>query len=243
MTLSQYKYEDYRPVLTFRREESGSRSSCRRFSTPSQNLKGDPLTVAVRNPNPKNGSLCFSSPDHCAHAFPCYDVGGFNKVRGVNLGGWLVVERWIKPSLFDEIPNGDMLDGTQVQLKSVTRKKYVSASNGGGMNVTVDRDIPSWWETFKIHEQFICKPLAALPRPGAAPASSSNPSALIPPRAATAMRIQSVPGGGVAVEGSLGVCVEGIFQHQWDRCQRMNLESREASISESRGQWLRSRKG
>ncbi|KAK8940932.1 hypothetical protein KSP39_PZI009954 [Platanthera zijinensis] len=77
-------------------------------------------------------------------------VGGFNKVRGVNLGGWLVVERWIKPSLFDEIPNGDMLDGTQVQLKSVTRKKYVSASNGGGMNVTVDRDIPSWWETFKI---------------------------------------------------------------------------------------------
>lgn len=77
-------------------------------------------------------------------------VGGINKVRGVNLGGWLVVERWIKPSLFDEIPNGDMLDGTQVQLKSVTLKKYVSAANGGGMNVTVDRDIPSWWETFKI---------------------------------------------------------------------------------------------
>lgn len=31
------------------------------------------------------------------------------KVRGVNLGGWLVVEGWIKPSLFDDIPNGDML--------------------------------------------------------------------------------------------------------------------------------------
>ena len=33
----------------------------------------------------------------------------FAKVRAVNLGGWLVVEGWIKPSLFDGIPNGDML--------------------------------------------------------------------------------------------------------------------------------------
>ncbi|KAI3852313.1 hypothetical protein MKX03_018958 [Papaver bracteatum] len=28
---------------------------------------------------------------------------------GVNLGNWLVVEGWMKPSLFDGIPNGDML--------------------------------------------------------------------------------------------------------------------------------------
>lgn len=34
---------------------------------------------------------------------------GDSKVRGVNLGGWLVVEGWIKPSLFDGIPNGDLL--------------------------------------------------------------------------------------------------------------------------------------
>lgn len=34
---------------------------------------------------------------------------GNAKVRGVNLGGWLVVEGWIKPSLFAGIPNGDML--------------------------------------------------------------------------------------------------------------------------------------
>ncbi|XP_050126855.1 probable glucan 1,3-beta-glucosidase A isoform X6 [Malus sylvestris] len=74
---------------------------------------------------------------------------GDSKVRGVNLGGWLVVEGWIKPSLFDDIPNEDMLDGTQVQLKSVTLEKYVSAENGGGMNVSVDRDIASSWETFR----------------------------------------------------------------------------------------------
>ena len=24
------------------------------------------------------------------------------KIRGVNLGGWLVLEKWIKPSLFSE---------------------------------------------------------------------------------------------------------------------------------------------
>ncbi|KAJ0981431.1 hypothetical protein J5N97_009686 [Dioscorea zingiberensis] len=81
---------------------------------------------------------------------PHSSVNGFSKVKGVNLGGWLVVEGWIKPSLFDGIPNGDMLDGTKVQLRSVTLGKYVSAVNGGGMNVTVDRDIPSLWETFKL---------------------------------------------------------------------------------------------
>ncbi|KAK2443617.1 putative glucan 1,3-beta-glucosidase A [Trifolium repens] len=71
-----------------------------------------------------------------------------SKVRGVNLGGWLVVEGWIKPSLFHGITNGDMLYGTEVQFKSLTLQKYVSADNGGGMNVTVDRDVSSSWETF-----------------------------------------------------------------------------------------------
>lgn len=37
------------------------------------------------------------------------NLNGSPKVRAVNLGGWLVVEGWIKPSLFDDIPNGDML--------------------------------------------------------------------------------------------------------------------------------------
>ena len=31
------------------------------------------------------------------------------RVRAVNLGGWLVTEGWIKPSLFDAIPNKDFL--------------------------------------------------------------------------------------------------------------------------------------
>ncbi|MCL7043051.1 hypothetical protein MKW94_026087 [Papaver nudicaule] len=38
-------------------------------------------------------------------------VNGLNgqKVKGVNLGNWLVTEGWMKPSLFDGIPQGDML--------------------------------------------------------------------------------------------------------------------------------------
>ena len=30
-------------------------------------------------------------------------------IKAVNLGGWLVTEGWIKPSLFDGIPNNDFL--------------------------------------------------------------------------------------------------------------------------------------
>lgn len=84
---------------------------------------------------------------------PVYSVVGLHgdsKVRAVNLGGWLVVEGWIKPSLFDGIPNGDMLDGTEVQLKSVTLAKYVSAENGGGASVSVSRDVASSWETLRL---------------------------------------------------------------------------------------------
>lgn len=75
---------------------------------------------------------------------------GDSKVRGVNLGGWLVIEGWIKPSLFDGIRNGDMLDGTQVQIKSVTLEKYVCAESGGGTDVSVTRDVASSWETFTL---------------------------------------------------------------------------------------------
>ncbi|KAL5731858.1 hypothetical protein ACHQM5_004546 [Ranunculus cassubicifolius] len=72
------------------------------------------------------------------------------KVRGVSLGGWLVVEAWIKHSLFEDIPNGDMLDGTEVQFQSVASHKYVTAENGGGQNVTVNTTVPGTFETFRL---------------------------------------------------------------------------------------------
>ncbi|XP_074262981.1 putative glucan 1,3-beta-glucosidase A isoform X2 [Silene latifolia] len=72
------------------------------------------------------------------------------KVKAVNLGGWLVTEGWIKPSLFDDIPNKDLLDGTQVQLNSTYIGKYVSAENGGGTILVANRTSASGWETFKL---------------------------------------------------------------------------------------------
>ena len=35
---------------------------------------------------------------------------GSEKVRGVNLGGWLVLEPWITPSLFDDTGNDAIVD-------------------------------------------------------------------------------------------------------------------------------------
>ncbi|KAH7524433.1 hypothetical protein FEM48_Zijuj06G0118600 [Ziziphus jujuba var. spinosa] len=72
------------------------------------------------------------------------------RVRAVALGGWLVTEGWIKPSLFDGIPNKDFLDGTQFQLKSVTTGKYLSAEFGGGSIIVANRTSPSSWETFTV---------------------------------------------------------------------------------------------
>ncbi|KAF3447305.1 hypothetical protein FNV43_RR12488 [Rhamnella rubrinervis] len=73
-----------------------------------------------------------------------------NRVKAVNLGGWLVTEGWMKPSLFDGIPNKDFLDGTQLQLKSIKTGKYLSAESGGGSIIVANRSSSSGWETFRL---------------------------------------------------------------------------------------------
>ena len=55
-------------------------------------------------------SICFFSSFLIYFAYGKADSGDF-QVRGVNLGGWLIVEGWITPSLFDGIPNKDLLVG------------------------------------------------------------------------------------------------------------------------------------
>ncbi|TVU30842.1 hypothetical protein EJB05_22486, partial [Eragrostis curvula] len=71
-------------------------------------------------------------------------------IRAVNLGGWLLTEGWILPSLFYGIPNNDTLDGTQLQFKSVTQNTYLSADQGGGGAIVTDRTQASSWETFRL---------------------------------------------------------------------------------------------
>ncbi|KAK9271524.1 hypothetical protein L1049_001884 [Liquidambar formosana] len=70
--------------------------------------------------------------------------------KAVNLGGWLVTEGWMKPSLFDGIPNKDLLDGTQVQFMSTKLQKYLSSESGGGTIVVANRSLASGWETFRL---------------------------------------------------------------------------------------------
>lgn len=44
-----------------------------------------------------------------------FDFNG-DKIRGVNLGGWFVLEPWITPSLFDDTPE-NVVDGRHTQSK------------------------------------------------------------------------------------------------------------------------------
>ncbi|GJM84399.1 hypothetical protein PR202_ga00063 [Eleusine coracana subsp. coracana] len=71
-------------------------------------------------------------------------------IQAVNLGGWLVTEGWIMPSLFDGIPNKDLLDGTKLQFKSVVQNTYLAANQGGGAAIVADRTQASSWETFRL---------------------------------------------------------------------------------------------
>ncbi|XP_024542491.1 probable glucan 1,3-beta-glucosidase A [Selaginella moellendorffii] len=72
------------------------------------------------------------------------------RVRSVSLGGWLVIEKWIKPSLFDGIVEPDLLDGTLVTFESLVLGTYVTAANGGGSDVTANGTSASDWQTFKL---------------------------------------------------------------------------------------------
>ncbi|XP_061345004.1 probable glucan 1,3-beta-glucosidase A [Gastrolobium bilobum] len=71
-------------------------------------------------------------------------------LKAVNLGNWLLIEGWMKPSLFDGITNNDLLDGTQVQFMSTKLQSYLCAENGGGTVVVANRTKASGWETFRL---------------------------------------------------------------------------------------------
>lgn len=53
--------------------------------------------------------LCFCMLSSSNGRSVSHNQGNGLPVRAVNLGGWLVTEGWIKPSLFDGMPNKDLL--------------------------------------------------------------------------------------------------------------------------------------
>lgn len=70
--------------------------------------------------------------------------------KAVNLGNWLVNEGWMDPSLYDGMPNNDLLDGTQVRFFSTRLQKYLCSENGGGTILVANRPSASDWETFRL---------------------------------------------------------------------------------------------
>jgi len=68
----------------------------------------------------------------CSRAFSPGFPYGSQRVRGVNLGGWLLIEPWIKPSLFDNTGNPAIIDEWtfgQLQDPNVARSKLVDHWN------------------------------------------------------------------------------------------------------------------
>ncbi|CAA6664430.1 unnamed protein product [Spirodela intermedia] len=90
---------------------------------------------------PKSPYLLFL-PDLSTQTYLHRHSASSSRHKGCKFGGWLVTEGWIKPSLFDGIINKDLLDGTQIQVFSVARGKYLSAENGGGSIIVANRSSP-----------------------------------------------------------------------------------------------------
>ncbi|KAK3212023.1 hypothetical protein Dsin_016729 [Dipteronia sinensis] len=71
-------------------------------------------------------------------------------LKSASLGNWLLTEGWMNSTMFDGIPNNDLLDGTIVQLKSTKLQKYLSAEHGGGSIVVANRTKADIWESFRL---------------------------------------------------------------------------------------------
>ncbi|KAG8732973.1 exo-1,3-beta-glucanase [Ceratobasidium sp. 414] len=69
-------------------------------------ILGEPEPHKPRHRYPRAPELLADSANTNALRFPY----GSTKVRGVNLGGWLVLEPWITPSLFDNTGNAAIVD-------------------------------------------------------------------------------------------------------------------------------------
>ncbi|PAV16045.1 glycoside hydrolase family 5 [Pyrrhoderma noxium] len=73
---------------------------------------------------------------------------GTNKIRGVNLGGWFVLEPWITPSIFEDTGNDDVID-------EYTFGKLVNSSYA-------TKTLNQHWETWITEDDFMSIKAAGL---------------------------------------------------------------------------------
>lgn len=99
-----------------------------------------------RDASPFNG---YTGPSAQAQSFtPPLNTSwkwGTDQVRGVNLGGWLVLEPFITPDLFQKY-----LDKGAEDEWTLTEAMRADTSNGGGLNLLVDH-----YETFIVRFSFL----------------------------------------------------------------------------------------
>lgn len=89
-----------------------------------------PTTPTAKKPPPPASSQQSPAAAAAAASYPALPV------RAVCLGGWLVTEGWILPSLFDGIPNKDLL------VRSVSEPSFSSVSLHADLRTSIRR--PSW---------------------------------------------------------------------------------------------------
>ena len=83
-------------------------------------------------------------------------------IRGVNLGGWLVLEEWITPALFADFPKAaasSFHDGCRFSLRSPYGKWIATDSNGGGQIAATSQDLNDAVTTFTanlLSNGFVC---------------------------------------------------------------------------------------
>ena len=82
------------------------------------------------------------------HAFPSLGLDcGDGKIRGVNVGGWLLLEPWITPKLFEEVNVGDNVDKI---VDEWTYAEFVRTADEGFYNEKLDRH----WDTYVTYQEF-----------------------------------------------------------------------------------------
>ncbi|CAI5953690.1 unnamed protein product [Closterium sp. NIES-64] len=75
-------------------------------------------------------------------AFVVFEAMMVPAIRGANVGGWLVYERWMNPGLYSTPRKWK--DGTMFRLQSMTTKKYVTAKNYGGSTIICKDSTPGY---------------------------------------------------------------------------------------------------
>jgi glucan 1,3-beta-glucosidase len=80
---------------------------------------------------------------------------GQDKVRGVNLGGWLVLEPWITPSIFEATPD-NVVDGEFIarsRSATVVTNSFAEYTYGAQYGWNTDR-LNNHWDTWITEDDF-----------------------------------------------------------------------------------------